>query len=220
MPDPEEPKRIAEAVIQMGLKYVVITSVTRDDLHDGGASQFAECIRHIKAVSPGVKIEILTPDFQGNTGSLKKSLEALPDVFNHNMETVSRLYYTVRPKADYNRSLLILKNVKDTAPQVKTKSGFMLGLGEERDEILQLMMDLRAVGCDMLTIGQYMRPSRRNLPVVAYIRPEVFEELRETALQMGFSVVASAPLVRSSMNAEEMYLPLQCPPRAPQVLQV
>ncbi len=204
-PDPKEPLRIAKAVLAMGLRYVVITSVTRDDLEDGGASHFAECIRSIRKASPDVKMEVLTPDFQGNIDSLRKCLEALPDVFNHNLETISRLYPVVRPQANYDRSLLILKHAKEIAPQIKTKSGLMLGLGETIDEVLRLMDDLRAVGCDMLTIGHYMQPTKKNLPVIEYIRPEVFDELKEIALKKGFRYVASAPLVRSSFNAEELW---------------
>ncbi len=202
-PDPKEPQRIAEAVLEMGLRYVVLTSVTRDDLPDGGATHFAECIRSVRRASSDIKIEVLTPDFQGNIEALKKVVEAMPDVFNHNLETVSRLYPVVRPQADYDRSLFVLKKAKEMVPHLKTKSGLMVGLGETTDEVLSLMDDLRAVGCDMLTIGQYLQPTKKNLPVTEYIMPKVFEELKEIALVKGFRHVASAPLVRSSFNAED-----------------
>lgn len=201
--DAEEPERVAEAAHEMGLRYVVITSVTRDDLPDGGALQFAETIRAVKNKLPDTKVEVLTPDFRGDVNSLKTVLDSCPDVFNHNMETVKRLYYKVRPHADYECSINVLRNAKKIAPDIKTKSGLMLGFGETVDEVIELLRDLRGIGCDFLTIGQYLRPSKKNLPVVEYIRPEVFEELKEAALEMGFEFVAAGPLVRSSMNAEE-----------------
>ncbi|WP_333655193.1 lipoyl synthase [Dissulfurispira sp.] len=203
--DAEEPERVAEAAYEMGLRYVVITSVTRDDLPDGGALQFAETVRAVKNKLPDTKVEVLTPDFKGDVNSLKTVLDAGPDVFNHNVETVKRLYDVVRPQADYECSLDVLKNAKSIAPEIKTKSGLMLGLGETMNEVIELFNDLRRAGCDFLTIGQYLRPSKKNLPVVEYIRPEVFEELKEAALEMGFEFVAAGPLVRSSMNAEDMY---------------
>lgn len=203
--DIDEPERVAEAAYAMGLRYVVITSVTRDDLPDGGASQFAKTIRAVRRSLPHAKVEVLTPDFKGDADSLRTVLDASPDVFNHNMETVKRLYNVVRPQADYECSLSVLRNAKKIAPAVKTKSGLMLGFGETVDEVIELLRDLRDIGCDFLTIGQYLRPSKKNLPVVEYIRPEVFEELKEVALEMGFEFVAAGPLVRSSMNAEEMY---------------
>jgi lipoic acid synthetase len=203
--DAEEPERVAEAAHEMGLGYVVITSVTRDDLPDGGALQFAETIRAVKKKLPDTKVEVLTPDFRGDVNSLKTVLDSRPDVFNHNMETVKRLYGIVRPQADYECSINVLRNAKKIAPDIKTKSGLMLGFGETVDEVVELLRDLRAVGCDFLTMGQYLRPSKKNLPVVEYIRPEVFEELKEAALEMGFEFVAAGPLVRSSMNAEDMY---------------
>jgi lipoic acid synthetase len=203
--DADEPERVAEAAEELGLKYVVITSVTRDDLPDGGAAQFAETIRAIKKKLPHSKVEALTPDFKGDAGSLQIVLNAEPNVFNHNMETVKRLYGRVRPQADYERSLLVLQNAQRIAPDIKTKSGFMLGLGEDMDEVTELLKDLRSSGCRFLTIGQYLRPTKNNLPVVEYIKPEVFEEIKERALSTGFEFVASGPLVRSSMNAEEMY---------------
>ncbi len=203
--DETEPERVAIAAEQMGLKYIVITSVTRDDLSDGGAMQFALTIRAVKKRLPFTKIEILTPDFRGDANSLKIVLDEKPDVFNHNMETVSRLYNKVRPSADYSRSLNVLKDARGIANDVKAKSGLMLGLGETFDEIVELCRDIRASGCDFLTIGQYLRPSKKNLPVVEYIKPDIFEKIKHIALDMGFEFVASGPLVRSSMNAEEMY---------------
>lgn len=204
-PDPDEPRRVALAAKGMGLRYVVVTSVTRDDLKDGGAGQFAETIREIRRLLPGTKIEVLTPDFKGRRESLGKVLDAKPHVFNHNVETVPRLYSTVRPLADYNRSTGLLRLAKEMSPETRTKSGLMLGLGESLDEVRGVLRDLRGAGCDMLTIGQYLRPRKENLPVSEYVEPEVFESLRDEALRMGFSFVASGPLVRSSMNAEEMY---------------
>lgn len=203
--DPNEPERVAMAAKEMGLRYVVITSVTRDDLPDGGASHFAETIRAVRRHLPNVGIEVLTPDFKGDVNALRVVLEARPDVFNHNIETVPRLYSEVRPQADYKRSLTVLKIAKELS-KVKTKSGLMVGLGEEFDEVVAVMKDLRESGCDYLTIGQYLRPSKKNLPVKEYIRPEVFDRYREEALKLGFKGVASGPLVRSSMNAEEMFL--------------
>ena len=203
--DNDEPANVAEAVEEMKLSYVVITSVTRDDLQDGGASQFAKTINAVRGRMPRAKIEVLTPDFQGNIDSLKTVLNAGPDVFNHNIETVERLYPVVRPSADYGRSLYMLKQSKEIAPDIFTKSGFMLGLGETVDEVTTVLKDLRKVGCDFVTIGQYLRPTKNNLPVVEYLLPEVFEDIRMKARDMGFKYVASGPLVRSSMNAEEMF---------------
>jgi len=204
-PDPEEPRKLAAAAGEMGLKYVVITSVTRDDLPDSGAGQFAACIRAVKREIPGAKVEVLTPDFKGDMDALKTVLEAGPDVFNHNVETVPALYPVVRPQADYARSLFILESAGRLAPGMPVKSGFMLGLGESMDEVYSLMEDLRSSGCGMLTIGQYLQPTKANLPVREYVRPEIFEGLKAAALAMGFKSVASGPLVRSSMNAEEHY---------------
>jgi lipoic acid synthetase len=201
--DSDEPERVAEAAIEMGLRHVVITSVTRDDLVDGGATQFAETIKAVKSRLPQSKVEILTPDFKGNKDSLRVVLEAKPDIFNHNMETIKRLYPKIRPQADYERSLNVLKNAKKMFRHIKTKSGLMLGFGETIEEVIELLNDLREAECDFLTIGQYLRPSKKNLPVVEYIRPDVFEELKEIALKLGFEFVASGPLVRSSMNAED-----------------
>jgi lipoyl synthase len=203
--DAHEPENVALAAEELGLKYVVITSVTRDDLSDGGAGQFAKTVYALKRRMPGIKIEVLTPDFHGVESSLRTVLESRPDVFNHNVETVPRLYPVVRPEADYKRSLSVLEQAKTIAPGIFTKSGLMLGLGETRDEIIITLKDLRKVGCDFVTIGQYLRPTKKNIPVVEYILPEVFEKLRLEALGMGFRYAASGPMVRSSMNAEEMF---------------
>lgn len=203
--DPEESERVAMAAKEMGLKYIVITSVTRDDLPDGGAGHFARTVYAVRRYLRDAKVEVLTPDFKGDMSALITVLSSRPDVYGHNMETVPRLYTAVRPRADYIRSLYILKRAKKIAPDIKTKSGLMLGLGETLDEVTDVLKDLCDAGCDFVTLGQYLRPSRRNLPVVEYIRPEIFERLRNRALDMGFKYVASAPLVRSSMNAEEMY---------------
>lgn len=205
LPDPDEPERVAEAAREMGLRYVVVTSVTRDDLADGGAGQFASTIRALKASIPGVRVEVLTPDFNGDRDAIKAVLDASPDVFNHNVETVPRLYSEVRPQADFGRSLGVLSASKRIAPGIATKSGMMLGLGEAFNEVVNVMRDLRQAGCDFLTVGQYLRPSRGNLPVKEYVPPERFEQIRDLGLEMGFRFVASSPLVRSSMNAEEMY---------------
>ena len=204
-PDPEEPERVAKAAKEIGLKHVVITSVTRDDLPDGGAGQFASTVHAVRNNNSGIKIEVLTPDFGGKMSDLMVVLRSRPDVFGHNVETVPRLYSSVRFQADYNRSLQLLTYVKEIIPAMHTKSGLMLGLGETLNEVMDVLKDLRKVGCDSVTMGQYLRPSRKNLPVAEYIRPDTFERLRDTALHMGFKNVASAPLVRSSLNAEEMY---------------
>ncbi|MCL4475277.1 MAG: lipoyl synthase [Nitrospirae bacterium] len=206
-PDDEEPERVALAARDMGLKYVVITSVTRDDLHDGGALQFSRTVMALRELLPAAKIEVLTPDFRGDTAALRTVLESGPDVFSHNVETVPRLYPVVRPQADYERSLGVLDTAKKIAPWIHSKSGLMVGLGETVEEVFSLMRDLLSTACDYLTIGQYLRPSKRNLPVAEYITPASFEKYREAALSMGFRGVASAPLVRSSMDAEEMFSP-------------
>lgn len=203
--DPQEPERVALAAKEMRLKYVVITSVTRDDLSDGGAGHFARAVYAVRKHLPDVKVEVLTPDFYGNTGALMTVLSSRPNVFGHNVETVPRLYPVVRPRADYIRSIQILKYAKKIAPDIHTKSGLMLGLGETLDEVSDVLEDLCDSGCDFVTLGQYLRPSRKNLPVIEYIRPEIFESLKNRALDMGFKYVASSPLVRSSMNAEEMF---------------
>lgn len=201
--DAAEPQHLAEAIHAMQLQYVVITSVTRDDLQDGGAGHFARCVAEIRNVTKGVKVEILVPDFRGHVDVALKNLgDGLPDVFNHNLETVPRLYAESRPGARYNESLSLLQRFKEVYPGIPTKSGLMVGLGETDDEILEVMRDLRAHGCDMLTIGQYLRPSRHHLPVQRYVTPEQFEAFRVAGLAMGFSQVASGPLVRSSYHAD------------------
>ncbi len=204
-PDEKEPDNVAAAAAELGLRYVVVTSVTRDDLADGGARHFSRTIEAIRQRLPATKVEVLTPDFKGRREALRTVLQAGPDVFNHNMETVERLYPAVRPAADYRRSLRVLRAAKDLAPHIFIKSGFMLGLGETPDEVGRLLQDLLKAGCDFLTIGQYLQPTRKNLPVVEYMRPEVFEDLRKRARAMGFRFAASGPMVRSSMNADEMY---------------
>ena len=204
-PDPEEPGKVAEAVKEMGLRYVVITSVTRDDLPDGGASQYAEMIRAIRALDRTIKIEVLIPDLQGNENALEKILQERPEVLNHNVETVPRLYPLVRPQANYERSLCLLRRSKDYSPHTLTKSGFMLGLGEDRSEVIDLMKDLRDVGCDLQTIGQYLQPRSDRLPVVRYVTPEEFEELKRIGEEMGFESVASGPFIRSSFHASQLF---------------
>ena len=201
--DPDEPARLAETIAAMRLKYVVITSVDRDDLRDGGAAHFAACIRDARQVSPALKIEALTPDFRGRLDVALDLLAASPpDVFNHNLETVPRLYREARPGADYQHSLDLLQAVKHALPHVSTKSGLMLGLGEQIDEVEQVMRDLRAHGVDMLTLGQYLQPTRHHLPVKRFVTPAEFAQLRERALALGFGQVASGPMVRSSYHAD------------------
>ncbi|MFH0846570.1 MAG: lipoyl synthase [Chloroflexota bacterium] len=201
--DESEPGNILKAVTILNLDYVVLTSVTRDDLADGGASHFASTIKlfHDK----NIKVEVLIPDFQGSLSALRTVVEASPEVLNHNLETVPRLYPAVRPEADYSRSLTILCGVKRLNPTLATKSGLMLGLGETRDEIISVMRDLREAGCDLITLGQYLSPSSRHHPVARFIPPDEFESYRELALKMGFAGVASAPRVRSSFEAKELY---------------
>ena len=203
--DETEPERVAQAIKKMGLQYVVITSVTRDDLPDGGASLFAKTIQTIRALNPKIKVEVLIPDFQGDQSSLKIVLKEYPDVLNHNIETISRLYPRVRPLADYSRSLNLLKRSKKDYPHIFTKSGFMLGLGETQEEVLELLRDLREVGCDFLTVGQYLQPHPDRLPVVRFVLPEEFEEFKRIGEEMGFKAVASGPFVRSSFHAFEMF---------------
>ena len=212
--DPKEPHRVAEAARRLGLTYVVVTSVTRDDLPDGGGIQFASVIRAIHGMygrsvflgNPwGVRVEVLTPDFSGNWEALWMVVEAGPDVYNHNLETVPRLYAVVRPEADYDRSLELLQQVKRMDSQIFTKSGLMVGLGEGFNEIVGVMKDLRFIGCDFLTIGQYLQPMRKKLPVVEFIPPERFREYETIARGMGFLSVACGPFVRSSFKADELY---------------
>jgi len=204
-PDPEEPVRVAEAVQELGLRYVVITSVTRDDLGDGGAGLFAETIEQIRRRVPETVVELLIPDFLGDGDALRTVLEARPDVLNHNLETVPRLYPSVRPGAVYRRSLQLLERVKRFDPSIPTKSGLMLGLGETPKEIDQTLGDLRRVGCTILTLGQYLQPSAKHLPVHRFVPPGEFEEWRKIGLERGFAEVASGPLVRSSYRAEAFY---------------
>jgi lipoic acid synthetase len=205
-PDPldvNEPLHLAEAVKAMGLKYVVVTSVDRDDLRDGGAEHFAHCIRAIREQSPNTRIEVLVPDFRGRMEiALDYLVAEPPDVFNHNLETVPRLYKQARPGADYQWSLELLKQFKARCPQVPTKSGIMLGLGEMDEEVEVVLRDLRAHGCEMLTLGQYLQPSQHHLPVARYVDPEGFDRLAEIARGLGFSSVASGPMVRSSYHAD------------------
>ena len=203
--DQAEPEKVAQAVKKMGLQYVVITSVTRDDLSDGGASLFAKTIQTIRALDSKTKVEILIPDFQGDLNSLESVLKEGPDVLNHNIETVSRLYPEVRPQADYERSLRLLKTSKESHPNVLTKSGFMLGLGENHEEVLELLRDLRDAGCDLLTIGQYLQPRQDRLPVVRFVPLEEFEKYKTIGEKIGFRAVASGPFVRSSFHAFEMF---------------
>ena len=206
-PDAAEPEQLAATIRDMRLRYVVITSVDRDDLSDGGAAHFAACIRATRAQSPSIRIEILTPDFRGR-GRVERALAALagdpPDVFNHNLETVRRVYREVRPGADYDWSLRLLQQFKAEHPGVPTKSGIMLGLGETLDEVREAMANLRAHAVDMITIGQYLQPSKHHHPVLRYWTPEEFQELEQIGIAMGFSHVASGPLVRSSYHADEM----------------
>ncbi|MFQ6110625.1 MAG: lipoyl synthase [Nitrospinota bacterium] len=202
-PDPAEPRHVAEAAAEIGLKHVVITSVTRDDLPDGGAGHFAATVRAVKEALPGATVEVLTPDFGGSLPALETVLRAGPHVYNHNLETVPRLYPRVRPAADYSRSLELLSRVSRLASGMATKSGLMVGLGEREDEVLEVMADLRAVGCGLLTIGQYLQPTRESLSVEEFVAPERFQFFRARGEEMGFSHVASGPFVRSSFNAEE-----------------
>jgi lipoic acid synthetase len=204
-PDPGEPERIARATAELGLKHVVITSVTRDDLPDGGAAHFAETVSALKKNGARVIVEVLIPDFQGSLQALETVVHSGPDIINHNLETVPRLYPEVRPQADYRRSLHLLQMVKEIDPGKISKSGLMLGLGEERQEVLQVMADLREVSCDLLTLGQYLQPSGKHHPVVRYIPPEEFEELQRRGEDLGFKGVFSAPLVRSSFHAAEIF---------------
>ena len=202
--DPQEPENLAETVKAMGLRFVVITSVDRDDLRDGGAGHFAQCIRAVREQSPSTGIEILVPDFRGREDRALEILAAdAPDVFNHNLETVPRLYRQARPGASYEGSLELIRRDKAARPDVSTKSGLMLGLGEERDELLEVLRNLRAHDCDNLTLGQYLQPSRHHLPVARYLPPEEFDELAEIARSMGFRNIASGPMVRSSYHAEQ-----------------
>lgn len=204
-PDPHEPKNIAIGIKELGLKHAVITSVTRDDLEDEGAGHFVKCIEEIKALNPSTSIEVLTPDFNGKEELIRQVVLAKPNVFNHNIETVKRLYNTVRPEASYAQSLYVLKYIKEVDPKMATKSGIMVGLGETEEEVFETLKDLREVGCDIVTIGQYMQPSEKHIPLVEYVHPDVFKRYEEKAYALGFSAVASSPLVRSSYKALESY---------------
>ncbi len=202
--DPDEPRRVAEAVKRLALRHVVITTVTRDDVPDGGAAHFVATIEAVRAAVPEAAIEVLTSDFGGDEAAIDLVAAARPNVFNHNLETVPRLYAEVRPEAIYERSLRVLERVRETQPDLPTKSGLMLGLGETPDEVREVMADLRAHGVEMLTLGQYLRPSPAHLPVVEFVEPSVFAELARDAYKLGFTAVASAPFVRSSYHAGEL----------------
>ncbi|OGS28186.1 MAG: hypothetical protein A2297_03830 [Elusimicrobia bacterium RIFOXYB2_FULL_48_7] len=204
--DRDEPKRVAQAVKKLKLRHVVVTSVTRDDLADGGAGQFAEVIKEIrKTGGKKTAIELLVPDFMGNLDSIKKIVSGKPEIIGHNLETVPRLYTETRPQADYRRSLELLKNIKVLAPGILTKSGIMLGLGEKKEEVMEVLKDLREADCDIATLGQYLRPSKQNIPVKEFITPEEFENYEKTGEKMGFKAVVSGPFVRSSYHAREAY---------------
>jgi lipoic acid synthetase len=202
-PDADEPVKVASAIHALGLSYVVVTSVDRDDLTDFGATHFAETIRETRARIPACRLEVLIPDFQGDEAALRIVLEARPDVLNHNIETVPRLYRTARPGGRYPRALDVLRRSREIAPDIPTKSGLMVGLGEEWDEVVATLADLRSVGCQIVTIGQYLRPSIANLPMVRYYTPDEFAELKRIAFTLGFGHVESGPLVRSSYHAHE-----------------
>jgi lipoic acid synthetase len=203
--DPDEPRRIAEATRRMALRHVVVTAVARDDLADGGAAHFAATVRAVRDAAPSARIEVLVPDFKGEEAPLRTVLDAAPDVFNHNLETVARLSRTVRPQASYTRSLDVLARAKRLRPSVLTKSGLMVGLGEAPDEMRAAMEDLRAAACDLLTIGQYLQPTRAHLPVVEYVAPLRFAEYGRIGRGLGFRHVAAGPFVRSSYHAEEAF---------------
>ncbi len=201
----DEPEQVAEAAAHLELSYVVITSVNRDELPDGGAAHFANTIHAVRRRLPGAKIEVLTPDFKGNRRALYTVLDAAPDTFNHNVETVARLYQRVRPQADYQQSLDVLRGARRYSPATLTKSGFMVGLGERREEVKRLLEDLRAHAVDVVTIGQYLQPTRAHLPVEEYVHPDVFTEYKELGEHLGFRAVFSGPLVRSSFMAEMVH---------------
>jgi lipoic acid synthetase len=204
-PDPLEPGRLAQTALEMKLEYVVVTSVTRDDLRDGGAFMFARTIGELKARDEKMRVEVLIPDFRGDRDALAAVVSARPDVINHNIETVPGLYPKARPGADYNRSLALLSRVRALNPDILTKSGLMLGLGETADEVRKALDDLLAAGCRIVTLGQYLQPSKSHLPVAAYVPPEEFEKWRSYALAAGFSAAAAGPFVRSSYRAGEMF---------------
>jgi lipoic acid synthetase len=203
--DPEEPTHVTEAVTQLGLNYVVITCVTRDDLLDGGAEHFSATVHALHDKTPALKVEVLVSDLKGNPESIQTIVSARPDVFSHNLETVPRLYPEVRPMAGYKRSLDVLRMAKEIDAGMVTKSGLMLGLGESQDEVVEVMRDLIRSGCDLLSLGQYLAPSREHHPVVRFVNPVEFAEYEQIGLREGFKGVASAPLVRSSFRASELY---------------
>ncbi len=207
--DSDEPKRVAEAVARLGLRHVVVTSVDRDDLPDGGAKHFADTILAIRAASPGTTVEVLTPDFRGKAGSIDVVMEARPDVFNHNLETVPRLYLNIRPGARYYVSLRLLERAKELVPDGFTKSGLMVGLGESSEEIMQVMDDLRAAGVDFLTVGQYLQPTRKHAPLDRFWSPDEFQALEATARAKGFLMVSATPLTRSSYHADSDFAQLK-----------
>jgi len=209
MVNPKEPVDLAESVAAMGLKHVVITSVDRDDLADGGAQHFVECIEAVRRISPGTTVEILTPDFRDKKGAVEHVAAARPDVFNHNLETVPRLYPTIRPGARYFGSLSLLQRVKEVEPRTFTKSGLMVGLGEEHHEVLQVMDDMRSAGVDFLTIGQYLQPTLKHAAVARFVPPEEFEDYRAAARAKGFLLVSASPLTRSSHHADRDFQLLQ-----------
>jgi lipoic acid synthetase len=204
--DLEEPQRLARTVERLRLRYCVVTSVDRDDLPDGGAFIFAQCVYEIRQRLPECQIEVLIPDFQGSRPALNTVMRAAPDLLNHNIETVERVFRSVRPKGDYHQSLELLDRARETSPNAVTKSGMMLGLGEEWNEIVQTMKDLRSVDCDLLTIGQYLRPSPKHVSLEKFYTPQEFDELRREGERLGFRHVASGPLVRSSYHAEEQFV--------------
>jgi lipoyl synthase len=205
--DPGEPRRIAEAAATLGLRHVVVTSVDRDDIPDGGAAHFAATARALKSLLPAARVEVLVPDFQGSFAGVETVVKSPIDIYNHNLETVPRLYKSARPGGRYDRSLAVLQHAKEQGralgKPILTKAGIMLGLGEERDEVMRVLADLRAIECDILTLGQYLRPSREHLPVARYVTPAEFAELRTEGLKLGFRHVESGPLVRSSYHAWE-----------------
>jgi len=210
-PDPEEPERLASAAKALGLRYVVLTSVDRDDLPDGGASHFASCIRALKKAAPNLRVEALIPDFSGQREALEKVVEAGPDVVGHNLETVRRLTPRVRDRrAGYELSLFVLRTLKELSPKIFTKSSLLLGLGETEEEVEEALRDLREAGVDIVVLGQYLRPTSRELPVARYVPPEEFEAWRKRALSLGFRAVLSGPLVRTSFRASEVYEELLC----------
>lgn len=203
--DYKEPHNVAQAVDKLNLKHTVITSVTRDDIEDGGAAHFAKVIEEIKKLNKNITIEVLIPDFKGNKEALKKVVSAKPNIINHNVETTPRLYREVRPMAVYDRSLELLQQVKEMDDSIMTKSGFMLGLGENEDDVIGILKDLKNINCEIVTIGQYLAPSSKHHPVVEYVHPDIFKKYEKIALDMGFKHVFSAPLVRSSYYAEQVF---------------